>query len=136
MSISRLCVAACVVLTLSACAETPGVTIDPPSSELQASKALPVAWEYFGDLGMIRHYYPRKAWDAQEDGMVYVSCGWDASGKVTGCHVLRETPQGMGFGDATIEMLRAVGRVKAKDRSRSIEPGEGLVIGIAWHNRG
>lgn len=136
MSVLRLCVAVCVVAALSACAEMPGVTVAAPTAEIQASKALPVTWEYFGDHGVISHYYPRKAWDAQEDGMVYVSCGWDVRGKVSRCQILRETPEGMGFGEATIEMLQAVGRVKSKDRSRPIEPGEGLVIGIAWRNRG
>ncbi|HVZ29708.1 MAG TPA: energy transducer TonB [Asticcacaulis sp.] len=122
---------------LTACAtDAPEVSVDPPTAEIQASKALPVEWASFINHGIIAHYYPRKAWDAQEDGLVYVSCAWDGKGKVTNCRVLREAPAGFGFGAATVEMLRDVGLVRSKDRSKPIEAGEGLVIGIAWHNRG
>jgi hypothetical protein len=137
MSPLRMLAAACVVTALSACAaQTPDVTVDAPAAEIQASKALPVEWESVFDHGIIAHYYPSKAWDAQEDGLVYATCAWDARGKVTNCRVLREAPEGFGFGAATVEMLRDMGQVRSKDRSKALEPGEGLVIGIAWHNRG
>lgn len=137
MSFVKACVAVAALCALSACAaQAPDVTVDAPAAEIQASKALPVEWESIFSHGIIAHYYPRKAWDAQEDGLVYASCGWDAQGRVTRCRILREAPEGLGFGAATIEMLRDIGQVRSKDRSKPLEPGDGLVIGIAWHNRG
>jgi hypothetical protein len=137
MSSLKILVTMTALCALTACAtDAPEITVDPPTAEIQASKTLPVKWEYLG-RGIIAHYYPQKAWDAQQDGVVYVSCAWNGRGHITACRVLREAPEGFGFGAATVEMLKAVGHVLPKDRTKdNVEAGEGLVVGIAWHARG
>lgn len=125
------------LLVLGACAGRPTVSVDPPpDAVMQRSRELPVVWTYFGSVRTMLQYYPRSAWYAQEGGSVYASCAWNAAGKITGCQVLREKPEGFGFGQATADMLKAVGQVRAKDPSKPLEPGDGLVINIRWHYGG
>jgi hypothetical protein len=130
-------VALAALLSLAACANVPAVYVEPPPDDvMQRSRELPVTWTYFGSVRTMLQYYPRSAWYAQEGGSVYASCAWDADGKITGCRVLSEAPEGYGFGQATADMLKAVGQVRAKDRSKPLEPGDGLVINIQWHYGG
>jgi TonB family protein len=125
------------ILLLGACAEKPQVHLDPPPDAImQRSRDLPVVWTYFGNVQTMLQYYPRAAWQAEEGGSVYAACAWDAAGRITDCRVLSEAPEGRGFGQATADMLKAVGQVKAKNRSQPIEPGDGLVINIEWHYGG
>lgn len=125
------------LLGLAACAEQPQVHLDPPpDAVMQRSRDLPVVWTYFGSVQTMLQYYPRSAWYAQEGGSVYASCAWNAAGEITNCRVLSEKPEGYGFGQATADMLKAVGRVKAKDPSNPLVPGDGLVINIQWHYGG
>ncbi len=125
------------LLSLVGCAERPTVHLDPPADAImQRSRAVPVTWTYFGSVRTMLQYYPRPAWYAQEGGSVYATCAWDDRGKITGCDVISEAPEGRGFGQATADMLKAVGRVRAKDATRPIAPGDGLVINIQWHYGG
>ncbi|HVZ29707.1 MAG TPA: hypothetical protein VG839_04895 [Asticcacaulis sp.] len=125
------------LLVLGGCIERPPVYVDPvPDDVMQQSRDQPVRWTYFGDIRTMLQYYPRQAWYGQEDGNVYATCAWNGQGRITDCQVLREAPVGFGFGEATVQMLRAVGQVQAKDPSKPLEPGRGLVINIQWHARG
>jgi hypothetical protein len=126
-----------VLLGLAGCAERPQVHLDPPSEAvMQNSRAQPVVWTYFGNVRTMLQYYPRPAWYEQLGGSVYASCAWDANGRITGCDVLKEAPEGYGFGQATADMLKDVGRVKAKDPSKPLAPGDGLVVNIQWRYGG
>lgn len=49
--------------------------------------------------------YPEKALQDEVEGRVTIDCAVDASGKLTSCDVVSETPLGYGFGAATVKIF-------------------------------
>lgn len=87
-----------------------------------------VVWATFPDLNASERYYPKKARRNNIGGIALIDCAFDdpLPGETTSvlknCDVLEEYPKGMGFGDATVNMLQHYNRVEA-------EPGKELKAG-------
>ena len=60
--------------------------------------------------------YPKAARDQKISGDVELDCAADAQGNVRDCKVAKETPAGLGFGEAALG-LAARERIKPKDRN-------------------
>ncbi len=61
--------------------------------------------------------WPKDARKAGISGRVVVQCGVEDSGSLSGCRIVRETPSGMGFGDAMLTLIPKFSRrpPEAKD---------------------
>ncbi|MFT3996789.1 MAG: hypothetical protein QM667_05220 [Asticcacaulis sp.] len=77
-------------------------------------------------------YMPPRAVDEEVDGESTVACRWDANGRVTGCTILSERPAGYGFGQATLRLVYAHGRVESTDPADTLSAGEGLKMRFRW----
>lgn len=72
--------------------------------------------------------YPARALDQEVEGSATVRCLVEDTGRLTGCEVLRETPEGYGFGQAAI---RAASRARISPESlRQASPGRTVMVRI------
>jgi TonB family protein len=61
-------------------------------------------WKRGPDDDAIRAAFPPKAVGVSSHGQVGLVCAADAAGVMTGCRVIAETPAGLGFGEAALEL--------------------------------
>jgi periplasmic protein TonB len=74
-------------------------------------------------------YYPPRARKARIDGVVVVACIARADSRFEACRIVREMPQGFGFGDATLKMVAEIGQADLKVN----KPGDEVQATIRWH---
>ena len=51
-------------------------------------------------------YYPSRAAEREQEGRATISCKVTASGNLTGCSIVSESPKGAGFGSAAMQLSR------------------------------
>lgn len=73
--------------------------------------------------------YPKEARKAGLGADVIIGCAWSEKGRLT-CHVLRETPEGQGFGEATVKGFEAHGR--ALDVDAASAPDQEKKFRFRW----
>jgi TonB family protein len=71
--------------------------------------------------------YPRKALARRLGGMAVMQCRVGQSGTLSGCAILRETPRGLGFGKAVLEMAPLF---QMKPMSKDGKPVAGGIVRI------
>lgn len=111
--------------------DVPAVEASPPVPVDIDSNTINARWD-LGDDVDLADYMPDKAIDANAKGESTVACRWDAGGRVTGCTIISESPQGFGFGQATLRLMRDHGRVAARNPDGTFTAGEGLKIRFRW----
>ena len=62
-------------------------------------------------------YFPAQARRDGQPGRALVRCTVEADGELDGCRVLKETPEGRGFGAAAVELVEALYRAPTTDRT-------------------
>ena len=72
-------------------------------------------------------FYPRAALAQRVEGMAVMQCRVGRSGELSACRIIRETPQGAGFGTATLGMAPTF---QMKPMSRNGRPVAGGVVRI------
>ena len=75
---------------------------DPPLKRDRVYNRIP--WKLAPSRDDMLAAYPAKARAAKVDGMVSLDCRLNKTGGISGCDILRETPQGYGFGVAARSM--------------------------------
>lgn len=63
--------------------------------------------------------------------LVRIDCAVDAGGRLSGCRVTQEMPQGQGFGAATVEAARLF-RIQPLDRGGGRVGGRRLRLPVRW----
>ncbi|ESQ78034.1 TonB family protein [Asticcacaulis sp. YBE204] len=56
--------------------------------------------------------YPKAAAKARIEGDVVIACGWTAKGHLRNCRVIKETPEGYGFAEATVKGFETYAELK------------------------
>jgi protein TonB len=64
-------------------------------------------WEKMPNGRALRAVYPKAARKSRIDGRVTMLCGVLATGRLTKCSTVEETPSGWGFGDAALGLASA-----------------------------
>ncbi|MDC7683881.1 hypothetical protein PQU92_11380 [Asticcacaulis sp. BYS171W] len=78
----------------------------------------------------VLNFVPRDVIDAHSSGEVWLRCGWTMARRLTKCRVIKEIPEGVGFGDAAIKGFETYGYLK-KVRSASRD-GEEMAFRFVW----
>ena len=87
------------------------------------------------DRSVLQQAYPLQALQRGTDGVSKMECmivsdsKHPSEGTLDACHVLEETPQGAGFGDAALNVARFC---KIKTADGSPIGGRKIVIPITW----
>jgi protein TonB len=81
------------------------VAVDPPPAPPTPSVLSGVTWLRQPNGADYARYYPSRAQDREQEGVVTVDCLVDGSGHIS-CTVVSEDPPGWGFGDATLRIAR------------------------------
>ena len=121
---------ALVIATSSATIAAAPASVEAIPNARKAPSELPVTWDHI-PYDRMKQKYPSVAKQRSQPGSVLVSCDWDDSGRVTGCELIRETPEGYGFGAATLEIMKGA-TVKSKVADEPIESGKGLKLFVNW----
>lgn len=84
--------------------DTTGTTLDPtpPAPAVIRNPQ----WIQRPTVAQLERAYPSRAAEAGIGGRAVLSCSVQASGEVTACDVVSETPQGQGFGRAAVSLSR------------------------------
>ncbi|MGN6207479.1 energy transducer TonB [Asticcacaulis sp.] len=80
-----------------------------------------------------KDYYPDRALEVEVNGVANIDCVLQADGKVKDCVVVKETPAGYGFGEATIRLFEDqfdLNQQKAADKSH--KPGDHMTFTYRW----
>jgi TonB family protein len=78
------------------------------------------------------NYYPRRAFRDRIEAQVAIQCRVAGSGRLTDCHVWRETQQGYGFAEATIRMAQETFRAPRQTRDGRSTEGAQFRATITW----
>lgn len=78
------------------------------------------------------NYYPRRAFRDRVEAQVAIQCRVLGSGRLTDCHVWRETAQGYGFAEATIRMAQETFRAPRQTRDGRPTEGAQFRATISW----
>ena len=79
----------------------------------------------------IANVYPTKALDKRVGGKAVIRCRVTVEGFLEGCQVLSESPEGMNFGGAGLQLAPQF-RMSPKIRSGKAVPGGEVTIPITW----
>lgn len=83
-------------------------------------------WTAKASSEKVRAAFPK---GATETGLAIFDCAVDSGGKLVDCKIIKETPEGQGFGAAGLELV-AYERVKTKDQSGASTVGRRLRTGF------
>ena len=117
-------------LVLAMVLQSAEVDAAPPAPPAPASfvESVGSEWRPMGyPKGARRLYYPQNAAMRGITGMVVLECIVSAKGAVPNCRVLSETPPGLGFGEAAIQMA---GLFKMKPAWKDGVAVDGTVVKI------
>lgn len=78
--------------------------------------------------------YPAKAREQGVGGRVALTCFFGRSGAIASCDVLREEPEGFGFGKAARALARSFAGPEAADDGKPVQ-GASVQIGVAFDRR-
>lgn len=85
-------------------------TFDPPVAETPKPAAKPDIrnpnWLRRPGAAELARYYPDRAVRLNASGLATITCEVTASGDVTACRIVSETPDDMGFGAAALKLAR------------------------------
>lgn len=88
---------------------------------------MPPDWERRPSLDDYRKAYPAKALRLERTGKVVVSCLVQASGELEQCTLVSEDPPGLGFGEASLKLVK---RFKMKPKTPDGAPVAGGTVRI------
>jgi len=69
-------------------------------------------------------FYPDRAQRMGKEGSATITCAVTAAGSLTGCRLVRETPEDYGFGDATLKLAQYFKMSPRTVDGRAIEGGQ------------
>jgi TonB family protein len=75
--------------------------------------------------------YPKAAADQKASGSAVLDCTADDQGREVDCHIFKEDPQGLGFGEAAMALVTKE-RVKTKDRDGQSIVGRRFLTNFRW----
>lgn len=84
-------------------------------------------WTHMPTAADLAQYYPRRAMKRGVEGFAAIRCRVERAGALSACVVLRETPEGYGFGEAT---LRLAPMFRMRPMSVDGRPVDGGVVVI------
>jgi protein TonB len=76
----------------------------PPAQPLAPQVITAPNWLKRPDGAQLAKYYPIRAVDAEIDGSATLLCVVNATGRLDSCHVVAESPSGVGFGVAALKL--------------------------------
>jgi protein TonB len=77
-------------------------------------------------------YYPERAQRMEIDGKAVMSCDVTEEGRLTACELVSETPEGYGFGAATLEVSRYFKLKPKLDADGKPVPGGRINFPLTW----
>jgi protein TonB len=80
-------------------------------------------WEKFPDGRTFRAFYPKAARESRVEGRVTMHCSVLATGALTRCSTVDESPTGWGFGDAALGMASAFRMKRVTPSGQSVAGG-------------
>jgi hypothetical protein len=81
---------------------------------------------------LMGEYYPPAAAEAGKSGRATIECHVTQWGGLADCAVLAETPGGMGFGAATIQVFTHMVLLRMDGSAPDLVPGKAVVLAIHW----
>ncbi len=88
-------------------------------------------WTY-PDSDRMSGLYPPRALEDEVEGTVTIDCAVDASGRVTGCDILSESPAGYGFGLATVKAFIRYAHVDPNSVDGGVIDGDRKTFTYKW----
>ncbi len=79
----------------------------------------------------VYEYYPVQAEKLRLPGEATMQCVVAPSGRLSGCRVVEETPEGMGFGQSTLEIARLL-QVRVTTLSGASAIGRPVRVPVTW----
>jgi protein TonB len=82
--------------------------------------------------------YPERAANDEISGMAVIDCVLQVDGKVKDCVVVKEAPQGYGFGEATVKLFEDEYNINSqkpssqKPSSTPHKPGDHMTFTYKW----
>lgn len=130
--ISVVLTAACVMAPLAfAASPVKGPATERPEFSAPEIPPPPVFWKTYPTGDQALDYYPDTALDKAIPGSATLECRWDEKGRITDCDILKEAPEGYGFGDSTRRLLMVYGTVDLEKTAKL--PPEKRTIKIRYH---
>jgi TonB family protein len=88
-------------------------------------------WERMPDAEQMASYFPPAALAQHASGRVRMTCKVRANGTLTDCAIVKETPPGLGFGQATLAVAKYFKMRPTMMNGRSVE-GAMVSVSINW----
>jgi protein TonB len=100
--------------------------VTPPGPHYVAGK-----WSYpSGDV--LADMYPDRALNDEVEGTVTIDCAINASGRVTSCDVINESPKGYGFAAATVKAFIRYAKVDPSSVGGQLRDGDRRKFTYKW----
>jgi protein TonB len=104
---------------------TSSTTFDPPAARDPDIRN--PQWLKRPGASEFARFYPDRAQRMEQEGSATITCGVTAAGSLTDCRLVRETPDGFGFGAATLKLAQYF---KMSPRTVDGQPVEGGQVTI------
>lgn len=106
-------------------ARPPETIPGPPPPEPQRSRVITrPRWIQQPTAEEVARFYPRRALEEEVEGSAVIRCSVAATGRVSGCEVVGQTPARAGFGDAAMKLARFFRMSPQTEDGRPVEGGE------------
>jgi protein TonB len=103
----------------------------PPPPQADPVMIVQPEWEVRPQGDDIARLFPAAAVKAGASGQAVVQCGVLADGHLDHCQVIAEQPEGMGFGEASVEMA-VLFKMKPTMADGSSVDGAQVLIPLSW----